>query len=43
MKTTDKSTTIQVNKEENQELSLEDKIAIQAQQIEELTAKLNWY
>lgn len=43
MKTTDKSTIIQVNTKENKELSLEDTIAIQAQQIEELTAKLNWY
>ena len=43
MKTTDKSTIIQVNNEENKELSQEDKIALLTQENEELTAKLNWY
>src|SRR6056297_2352225 len=43
MKTTDKSTIIQVNKKENKELPLEDKIALLTQEKEELTAKLNWY
>lgn len=43
MKTTDKSTIIQVSKEENKELSLEDKIALLTQQNEELQAQLNWY
>jgi transposase len=43
MKTTDKSTIIQVNTDENIELSSEDKIALLTQQVEELTAQLNWY
>jgi len=43
MKTTDKSTIIQVNNKENKELPLEDKIALLTQENEELTAKLNWY
>lgn len=43
MKTTNKSTIIQVNNEKNKELSPEDKIALLTQENEELTAKLNWY
>lgn len=43
MKTTEKSTTIKSNIESNLNKSLEDTCQLQAQQIEELTTKLNWY
>src|SRR5690554_13573 len=43
MKTTDKSTIIQVNKKENPAISLEDKVQLLIQQNEELKAQLNWY
>ena len=42
-KTPNKSIKTQLNIEENQDYSLEDLCKLQAQQIEELTAKLNWY
>lgn len=43
MKTLDESSNIQLNKQEENEISLENKCKLQAQQIEELTAKLEWY
>ena len=43
MKTTEKTTEIKFNTDENVDISLEDLCKLQAQQIEELTAKLNWY
>lgn len=43
MKTLDKSTGTQLNISKNPEISLEDKCKLQAQEIEELNAKLKWY
>lgn len=43
MKTIEKTTTEKLNTDDNSNQSLEDTCKMQAQQIEELTAKLNWY
>jgi hypothetical protein len=43
MKTIEKSTKTKINIENNPDKTLEDMCKLQAQQIEELTAKLNWY
>ena len=43
MKTIEKTTKVKLNTEDNLNKSLEDTCKMQAQQIEELTAKLNWY
>lgn len=43
MKTIEKSIKTNLNTEENLNKSLEDTCKLQAQQMEELTAKLNWY
>lgn len=42
-KTPNESIEKQLNIDENSNLSLEDLCKLQTQQIEELTAKLNWY
>lgn len=42
-KTANKSIDKQLNTENDSNISLEDLCKLQAQQIEELTAKLNWY
>ena len=43
MKTIEKAAEKQLNIDENSNISLEDLCKLQAQQIEELTTKLNWY
>ncbi|MGI6226322.1 MAG: IS66 family transposase [Peptococcales bacterium] len=43
MKILDKAKDIQLNTQEDSQVSLEEKCKLQAQQIEELTAKLEWY
>lgn len=43
MKTIEKTAKEKLNTKDNSNQSLEDTCKMQAQQIEELTAKLNWY
>ncbi len=43
MKTIEKTIEKQLNIDESSNISLEDLCKLQAQQIEELTMKLNWY
>lgn len=43
MENIEKSPKIKLNIDGNTNISLEDPCKLQAQQIEELTAKLNWY